>query len=92
MAPFITAQCILIQSIIYLTTGWVRNGEFIRTVDFCTMCLWALYNSFAIYQVINPTRLKVVFTILSLAVGATTVLLLLQAAFWVVYLKEYFNN
>lgn len=92
MALFITAQCILIQSIIYFITGWVRNGEFIRTVDFVTMCLWALYNSFTIYQVINPGRLKFVFTILSLAGGGMMVLLLLRSAFWVVYLKEYFAN
>lgn len=92
MALFITAQSILIQSIIYFITGWVRNGEFIRTVDFITMCLWGLYNSFAICQIINPGKLKFLFTIVSLAAGGMMVLLLLRSAFWVVYLKEYFNN
>ena len=87
IALFIIAQGTLIQSIVYLLTGWIHIGIVIRTAEFVnTNILWAGFNAFVIYQLINPYRNKTAVAILAIIAGEFIIKLLWWSAEWMAYL------
>ena len=78
---FIIAQGVLIQSVLYLVTGWVRNGVFIRSMEMVNLVLMVSYAAFASYQFINPARKKVKTAIASVISGIIILSLMLASAY-----------
>jgi hypothetical protein len=50
---FTIAQGVIVQSMIYFLTGWVRSGPFIRTVEVINIVLLFAYASYVIYQLLR---------------------------------------
>jgi len=85
---FIIAQGVLIQSVLYLLTGWVRNGVFIRTVEIVNLFLMLSYATYAIYRFINPRRKRVGVWVASLFAGMALLGIMLGSAYLLMYLSE----
>jgi hypothetical protein len=50
---FTIAQGVIMQSIIYFLTGWVRSGPFIRAVEVVNIALLFAYASYAMYSLLR---------------------------------------
>jgi hypothetical protein len=55
---FIIAQGVLIQSALYLLTGWIHHGAFIRTVEAINGVFLLSYASYALFDMVKPRRRK----------------------------------
>ncbi|MFN8291374.1 MAG: DUF3667 domain-containing protein [Chitinophagaceae bacterium] len=55
---FIIAQGVLVQSVLYLLTGWVHNGRFIRSMETVDLLLMISYAVYACYRFIAPAKKK----------------------------------
>lgn len=88
---FIIAQGVLIQSTLYLLTGWIRNGVFIRSMEILNLVMMTIYAAYAMYQVVNPVRRKW-FAMASIVAGAIIVLLLMLASsYFLLWLSAIFH-
>jgi len=76
---FIIAQGVLIQSILYLLTGWVRNGVFIRSMEMVDLALMVSYAAYALYQFIKPEKNKT-RTAVACTIGGFIILTLMLAS------------
>lgn len=83
---FTIAQGVFIQSIIYLSCGWVRDGSFLRGMESVNMVFLILYASFVTYQLLSTIRWKVVRAAVALVAGFGLALVWLASA----YLPYYF--
>jgi hypothetical protein len=76
---FIIAQGVLIQSMLYLLTGWVRNGVFIRCMEIVNLFLMVSYAAYACYQFIHPVQNKT-RTAVACTIGGFIILALMLAS------------
>jgi hypothetical protein len=84
---FIIAEGVFIQSVIYLLTGWVRNGPFIRTVELVNLTLLWGYAAYAMYRVINPVKNKAGVVIACIVGGLIVLALMLGSAYLLLYIS-----
>lgn len=89
---FIIAQGVFMQSCIYFSVGWVRNGAFIRGIEIVNLVILILYASYAIYQLLNSAERKRWMIIASFLGGVITLLLMLLSAYWLLELHNYFST
>jgi len=85
---FIIAQGVFMQSSIYLLTGWVRNGVFIRSMEIVNLSLLLLYAAYGMYMVIAPKKNKLLVALGSVSGGAIVLLLMLASAYWLLDLSR----
>ena len=85
---FIIAQGVFMQSSIYLLTGWVRNGVFIRSMEIVNLSLLLLYAAYGMYMVIAPKKNKLLVAFSSVIGGAIVLLLMLASAYWLLDLSK----
>lgn len=83
---FTIAQGVMIQSIIYLSFGWVQDGSFRRTMEMFNMSILILYAAFVIYQLLSTIRLKLVRHIVSLISGFGLAVVWLASAYLLYYM------
>src|SRR5688572_5734016 len=76
---FIIAQGVLMQSIIYLLTGWIHNGVFIRAVEVVNALILLSYASYAMYNLLQPARRKIAVTLACIAGGAVVLSLMIAS-------------
>jgi hypothetical protein len=85
---FIIAQGVLIQSILYFLTGWVKNGVFIRSVEMVNLLLMLSYATYACYRFINPVKYKLRPLLASVFAGMMMLVIMLGSAYGLMYLSE----
>ena len=85
---FIIAQGVLIQSVLYLLTGWVRSGVFIRAVEMVNLVLMLSYAVYACYRFINPTKNKIRTLVACFFAGIIILSLMLASAYGLMYLSK----
>jgi hypothetical protein len=85
---FIIAQGVMLQSIIYFLTGWVRNGIFIRTVEIVNGVILLLYAAYAMYNFIHPQKNKFWVGLLCVLGGSIVLSLMIASAFWLLELSH----
>ncbi len=85
---FIIAQGVLIQSTLYLLTGWVKNGVFIRGMEMVNLVLMVSYAGFACYKFINPVKNKLRTAIASGIGGIIILSLMLASAYLLLGLSK----
>jgi hypothetical protein len=82
---FTIAQGVLIQTLIYLSFGWIKSGPFLRVVEMVNMSILIFYASFVIYQLLTSVRGKFVRGLFSLIGGAGLAVVWIASAY-VLYL------
>jgi hypothetical protein len=85
---FIIAQGVLIQSVLYLLTGWIRNGAFIRSMEMVNLLLMISYAGFAIYKFINPVTKKGRAAIAATMGGLIILSLMLASAYFLLWMSK----
>jgi hypothetical protein len=86
---FIIAQGVLIQSVLYLATGWVKNGEFIRTMEIVNLVLMISYATYATYKFIDPGKKKFGTLIASFFAGMMMLGIMLGSAYLLMYASKW---
>jgi hypothetical protein len=87
IALFTIALMTLIQTIMYLITGWIHVGSFARAVENADMYfLLPVFYAIALYQLYDPVRSKMIIAVLMLLAGEIIMQLLWKSAEWMVYL------
>ncbi|HEX6849261.1 MAG TPA: DUF3667 domain-containing protein [Chitinophagaceae bacterium] len=87
---FIIAQGVLLQSTLYLVTGWVHNGSFIRAIEMLNVVNLVSYASYAVYSLVAPVKNKLWITLVSVIGGGIILSLMVASAYWLLYLSEIF--
>ena len=82
---FTIAQGVMIQSIIYLCFGWVKDGSFRRGMEMVNMSILILYASLVMYQLLSAIRLKFSRGIVSLFAGIGLALVWIASAYLLYY-------
>lgn len=85
---FIIAQGVFIQSTLYLLTGWVKSGPFIRGMEFFNLLLMLSYATFACYQLIDPQRKKRLALVAAVLAGIVFLVIMLGSAYGLMYLSQ----
>ena len=85
---FTLAQGVLMQSLLYLLTGWVHNGVFIRSMEMVNLVLMISYASYAFYKVINPSRKKIKAAVSSTVAAAIILLIMLASAYLLLWVSK----
>jgi len=85
---FIIAQGVLIQSVLYLLTGWVNSGVFIRSMEMVNLVLMLSYATYATYKFINPVRRKTATWFASLCAGIVMLGIMLGSAYLLMYASQ----
>ena len=88
---FIIAQGVLLQSTLYLLTGWVHSGVFIRTVEIINIISLIVYASYAVYDLINPTKNKIWIGFVSVIAGSIVLSLMIASAYLLLFLSKSFT-
>lgn len=83
---FTIAQGVFIQSLIYLSFGWVKDGSFLRGMESVNMAILILYASFVTYQLLSTLRWKVVRAVVALFGGVGLALVWIASAYLPYYL------
>lgn len=83
---FTIAQGVFIQSLIYLSFGWVKDGSFLRGMESVNMAILILYASFVTYQLLSTLRWKVVRAVVALFGGIGLALVWMASAYLPYYL------
>ena len=82
---FTIGQGVLIQSLIYLSFGWVEDGSFRRTMEAINMAILILYASYVVYQLISTVRSKIVRSVVSLFAGTGLAAVWIASAYLLYY-------
>lgn len=82
---FTIAQGVMIQSIIYLCFGWVKDGSFRRGMEMVNMSILILYASYVAYQLLSTIRLKAMRLIASFFAGAGLAVVWIMSAYFLYY-------
>jgi hypothetical protein len=85
---FIIAQGVLIQSVLYLATGWVSNGVFIRSMEMVNFLLMISYAGYAMYKFINPATKKLRIAIACLIGGLMMLSLMLVSSYLLLWVSK----
>lgn len=85
---FIIAQGVCIQSLIYLSAGWVKNGAFIRGMEIVNLLLMLSYAVYAFYQLLRPERKKGRVLTGSLLAAFMVMVIMLGSAYGLMYLSK----
>lgn len=86
MVLFTIAQGVFIQSMIYLSFGWVKDGSFLRTMETVNVSILILYASFVTYQLISTIHWKAVRALVALFAGFGLALVWIASAYIPYYL------
>jgi hypothetical protein len=78
---FTISQGVLIQTMIYLSFGWIKSGPFLRTVETVNMCILISYASFVIYQLLSNVGNKLLRAIISIIAGVGLAVVWLASAY-----------
>lgn len=87
---FIIAQGVLVQSVLYLLTGWVRNGAFIRAMELVNLVLMVSYAAYALYRFIQPVRNKGWVKVAAVTGGFMILSLMLASAYLLLWISKMF--
>ena len=85
---FIIAQGVFIQSALYLVTGWIHHGAFIRAVEVINGVFLLSYASYALFDLVKPRRRKILTGLACLFGGAVTLSLMIASAYWLLDLSK----
>ena len=83
---FTIAQGVFIQSMIYLSFGWVKYGSFLRGMETVNMAILILYASFVAYQLLSTIHWKVVRAVVAFVAGVGLALVWIASAYLPYYL------
>ena len=83
---FTIAQGVFIQSMIYLSFGWVKDGPFLRAMETVNMSILILYASFVAYQLLSTIRWKMIRAVVALVGGLGLALVWIASAYLPYYL------
>ncbi len=78
---FTIAQGVLIQSLIYLSFGWIHDGSFRRCMETANMTILILYASFVAYQLMPTIKSKVIRIMSSFFAGAGLAIVWIVSAY-----------
>ena len=85
---FTIGQGVLIQSMIYLSFGWIRDGSFRRGMEMVNMSILILYASFVAYQLLSTIRFKAIRGIVALFAGIGLALVWIASAYLLYYFMD----
>ena len=85
---FTIAQGVLVQSVLYLLTGWVKNGVFIRSMEMVNLVLMLSVAIYCFYQIINPAKNKIVAKISTFFASTIVLLIMLASAYLLMWMSK----
>ena len=85
---FTLAQGVFVQSCLYLLTGWVKNGVFIRSMEIVNFILMISVATYSFYQLIKPAKKKIWVGVSSFFAACIILSLMLASAYLLLGLSK----